>query len=192
MEHAKEKVLGIEGGGTRTSWALFETEGRVLRLIQEGRLPATNFRLTSRERILALWREMPRSVDRVGAFLAGCGTPADRADLARLCAEVWPEAAIVAGSDRESGFAAAFASGNGIAVNAGTGSSVTGRYDDRVERAGGWGHILGDAGGGYYLSVQTLRAVLREYDLHRRGGELASEILRALSLNELNELVRWA
>lgn len=135
---------------------------------------------------------MPRSVDHVGAFLAGCGTPADRADLAALCAEVWPGAGIVAGNDRESGFAAAFGSGNGIAVNAGTGSSVTGRYDDRMERAGGWGHILGDAGGGYYLSVQALRAVLREYDLHRRGGELASEILRALSLNELNELVRWA
>ena len=192
MVHAKERVLGIEGGGTRTSWALFETEGEALRLIQEGQLPATNFRLTSRDRILELWREMPRAVDRVGAFLAGCGTPADRADLAVLCAEVWPEAAIVAGSDRESGFAAAFGSGNGIAVNAGTGSSVTGRYDDRVERAGGWGHILGDAGGGYYLSVQTLRAVLREYDLHRRGGELATEILRALCLNELNELVRWA
>ncbi|MEO8043266.1 MAG: N-acetylmuramic acid 6-phosphate etherase [Spartobacteria bacterium] len=192
MEHAKERVLGIEGGGTRTSWALFETEEEALRLVQEGQLPATNFRLTSRDRILELWREMPRPVDRVGAFLAGCGTPADRADLAGLCAEVWPAAAIVAGSDRESGFAAAFGSGNGIAVNAGTGSSVTGRYDDRVERAGGWGHILGDAGGGYYLSVQTLRSVLREYDLHRRGGELATEILRALCLNELNELVRWA
>ncbi|HEY3663449.1 MAG TPA: N-acetylmuramic acid 6-phosphate etherase [Chthoniobacterales bacterium] len=192
MAHAKEWVLGIEGGGTRTSWALFETNGNALQLLEEGQLPPANFRLTSRERILDLWREMPRSVGRVGAFLAGCGTPADRADLARVCAEVWPEATIVAGSDRESGFAAAFGSGNGIAVNAGTGSSVTGRYDDRIERAGGWGHILGDAGGGYYLSVQTLRAVLREYDLHRKGGELATEILRALCLNDLTELVRWA
>ncbi len=192
MEHAQEKILGIEGGGTRTSWALFETDGDTLRLLQEGQLPATNFRLTSRERILELWREMPRPVERVGAFLAGCGTPADRADLAQLCAQVWPAATIATGSDRESGYAAAFGSGNGIAVNAGTGSSVTGRCDGRIERAGGWGHILGDAGGGYYLSVQTLRAVLREYDLHRRGGELATEILRVLCLNDLTELVRWA
>ncbi|MGI8957506.1 MAG: N-acetylmuramic acid 6-phosphate etherase [Chthoniobacterales bacterium] len=192
MADAKERVLGIEGGGTRTSWALFETNAGSLQLLEEGQLPPTNFRLTSRGRILDLWREMPRPVKRVGAFLAGCGTSADRAELARLGAEVWPEAIIVAGSDRESGFAAAFGSDNGIAVNAGTGSSVTGRYNDRVERAGGWGHILGDAGGGYYLSVQTLRAVLREYDLHRRGGELATEILRALCLNDLTELVRWA
>ncbi|MEO5718376.1 MAG: N-acetylmuramic acid 6-phosphate etherase [Chthoniobacterales bacterium] len=192
MKDATETVLGIEGGGTRTSWTLFAIDGDVLRSVREGQLPATNFRLTSRERILELWREMPRPVQRVGAFLAGCGTPADRADLARLCAEVWPEAKIATGSDRESGFAAAFGSGDGIAVNAGTGSSVTGRRHGKVERAGGWGHILGDAGGGYDLSVQTLRAVLRDFDLHRRGGELATEILRVLCLNDLTELVRWA
>jgi N-acetylmuramic acid 6-phosphate etherase len=192
MEHATERVLGIEGGGTRTSWMLFATDGNALRLLEEGRLPPANFRLTTRERILEIWREMPRPVARVGAFLAGCGTPADRTDLARLCGEVWPEASIVTGSDRESGFAAAFGLGDGIAVNAGTGSSVTGRRDGRVERAGGWGHILGDAGGGYYLSLQMLRAVLRDYDLERRGGKLAHEILRALCLNDLNELVRWA
>ena len=192
MKDATERVLGIEGGGTRTSWMLFETGGGALRLLKEGRLPPTNFRLTSREQILEIWREMPRPVERVGAFLAGCGTPTDRADLARLCGEVWPEASIVTGSDRESGFAVAFGSGNGIAINAGTGSSVTGRRDGRVEKAGGWGHILGDAGGGYYLSLQMLRAVLRDYDLDRRGGELAQEILRALCLNDLNELVRWA
>ena len=192
MEHATEKILGIEGGGSRTSWMLFGAQSGDLQLLDEGNLAPTNFRLTSRERILEIWREMPRAVERVGAFLAGCATPADRADLARLCAEVWPEAAIVTGSDRESGFASAFGEEDGIAVNAGTGSSITGRRQGRVEQAGGWGHILGDAGGGYDLSLETLRFVLRDYDLHRRGSELAQEVLRALCLNDLNELVRWA
>jgi N-acetylmuramic acid 6-phosphate etherase len=192
MEHATERILGIEGGGTKTSWMLFGSSGGELQLLDEGKLAPTNFRLTSRARILEIWREMPRAVERVGAFLAGCGTPADRADLAKLCAEVWPEAAIVTGSDRESGFASAFSEGEGIAVNAGTGSSITGRHDGRLERAGGWGHILGDAGGGYYLSLEMLRFVLRDYDLHRRGSDLAQEVLGALCLNDLNELVRWA
>ena len=171
---------------------LFESGGAELQLVEEGRLAAANFRLTSAAQIRELWRELPRNVGRVGAFLAGCGTPADRTELQKICAEVWPEAMIVTGSDRESGFAAAFAEGDGIVVNAGTGSSITGRRKGRVERAGGWGHILGDAGGGYYLSLQMLRFVLRDYDLHRRSSDLAQEILRALSLNDLNELVRWA
>ncbi|HXA08837.1 MAG TPA: N-acetylmuramic acid 6-phosphate etherase [Chthoniobacterales bacterium] len=187
-----ERILGIEGGGTKTSWMLFDARGGELQLLDDGSLAPTNFSLTSRERIVQIWREMPRNVEAVGAFLAGCGTPTDRAELTKLCAEVWPGAAIVTGSDRESGFASAFGEGDGIAVNAGTGSSITGRREGRFERAGGWGHVLGDAGGGYDLSLEMLRFVLRDYDLHRRGSELAQEVLRALGLNDLNELVRWA
>ena len=124
-------------------------------------------------------------------FLAGCG-PDDRASLESLCGEIWPGAKIVAGSDRDSGLAAALGRGDGIVVNAGTGASVTGRRGDRIEKAGGWGHILGDAGGGYFLSVQALRLILREYDLHRGEAQFTAEILRALSLNSRDELVRWA
>ena len=68
------------------------------------------------------------------------------------------------------GIAAALGSGEGIVVNAGSGSSVTGRRGDRIEKAGGWGHILGDAGGGYFIVIQALRLILREYDLRRGEG----------------------
>jgi N-acetylmuramic acid 6-phosphate etherase len=124
-------------------------------------------------------------------FLAGCGAN-DRHSLEMLCAQIWPSAKLVAGSDRDSGLAAALGRGDGIAVNAGTGASVTGRRGDRIEKAGGWGHILGDAGGGYFLSLQALRLILREYDLHRAEAQFTASILRALSLNSRDELVRWA
>jgi len=51
---------------------------------------------------------------------------------------------------------------------------------------------LGDAGGGYFLSLQALRFILREYDLHRGEAQFTAAILRALSLNSRDELVRWA
>src|SRR5262249_25302668 len=57
--------------------------------------------------------------------------------------------------------------------------------------AGGWGHILGDAGGGYFLSIHALRLVLREHDLGRSEMDFTAKILRVLSLNNLDELVRW-
>ena len=47
-------------------------------------------------------------------------------------------------------------------------------------------------GGGYFLSVQALRLILREYDLHRGEAQFTASILRALSLNSRDELVRWA
>jgi N-acetylmuramic acid 6-phosphate etherase len=187
-----EKILGVEGGGTKTSWVLVERTPSELRILDQGRLPPANFRLATPDELRGIFRELPKEISRAGVFLAGCGTEEDRHSLTRLCAETWPPAKIVVGSDRDSGLAAALGGGDGIVVNAGSGSSITGRRDKRIENAGGWGHILGDIGGGYYLSLQALRLILREYDLHRGEVQFTTKILRALSLNNLDELVRWA
>ena len=196
-----EKILGVEGGGTKTAWVLVERPlappsrgdpGAPLRMLAQGKLPPSNFRLETPARLRAIFRELPREIDRAGIFLAGCGTNEDRQSLLGLCAEIWPNAKIVTGSDRESGLAAALEHSDGIVVSAGSGSSVTGRRSDKIENAGGWGHILGDTGGGYFLSIQALRLVLREYDLHRGEMQFTAKILHALSLNNLDKLVRWA
>ncbi len=196
-----EKILGVEGGGTKTAWVLVERPlalpsrddpGAPLRVLAQGKLTPSNFRLETPDHLRAIFRELPREIDRAGIFLAGCGTSEDRQSLLRLCAEIWPNAKILTGSDRESGLAAALEHSDGIVVSAGSGSSVTGRRGDKIENAGGWGHILGDTGGGYFLSIQALRLILREYDLHRGEMQFTAKILHALSLNNLDELVRWA
>ena len=192
-----ERILGVEGGGTKTAWVLVETVAGAdaasceFRVIEQGKLPPSNFRLTTPDRLRGILSELPRQIDRAGVFLAGCRTAEDRRSLEQICLEMWPNAKIVTGSDRDSGLAAALDHCDGIVVNAGSGSSVTGRRGDRIERVGGWGHILGDAGGAYILSIQALRLVLRERDLNRREMNFAAKVLHALSLNNLDELVRW-
>jgi N-acetylmuramic acid 6-phosphate etherase len=190
-----ERILGVEGGGTKTAWVLVETvasaSGAEFCVLDQGKLPPSNFRLTAPERLRAILTELPKRIDRAGVFLAGCGTNEDRRVLREICLEIWPNSKIVTGSDRQSGLAAALDHADGIVVNAGSGSSVTGRRGDKIERAGGWGHILGDAGGGYSLSVQALRLILREHDLHRVELDFTAKILHALSLNNFDELVRW-
>jgi N-acetylmuramic acid 6-phosphate etherase len=192
-----ERILGVEGGGTKTAWVLVAvassgSAGAEFRILDQGKLPPSNLRLTTPERLREIFAELPKQVDRAGVFLAGCGTEEDRRSLAFICRDIWPNAKIVTGSDRDSGLAGALDHGDGIVVNAGSGSSVTGRRGDRIERAGGWGHILGDTGGGYFLSIEALRLILREYDLHRGEIQFTAKILHALSLNDLDELVRWA
>ncbi len=194
-----EKILGVEGGGTKTAWVLverieagFADPGSQWRIVDQGKLPPSNFRLTTPARLRAIFSELPKEIGRAGIFLAGCGPGEDQQSLSRLSAEIWPTAKIIVGNDRESGLAAALEHGDGIVVNAGSGSSVTGRRGDRIENAGGWGHVLGDTGGGYFLSIRALRLILREYDLHRAEMQFTAKILHALSLNNLDELVRWA
>ena len=130
----REKILGIEGGGTKTAWALVANGA----IIESGKLPPSNLRLTPLDQITKIFRVLPREVDRIGVFLAGCVTEEDRAVLLKLARSVWPRAKIVGGSDRDSGVAACLRDRDGIAVNAGTGSSVTGRSGRQIEKAGGW------------------------------------------------------
>ncbi len=186
-----EKILGVEGGGTKTAWVLVERDGADLRILNQGKLPPSNFRLVTPDRLRTIFSELPKQIDRAGVFLAGCAVE-DQPALSHICAEIWPSAKIITGNDRDSGLAAALGRGEGIVVNAGSGSSVTGRRGDKIENAGGWGHILGDAGGGYFLVIQALRFILSEYDLHRGEVQFTAKILRALCLNNLDELVRWA
>jgi N-acetylmuramic acid 6-phosphate etherase len=187
-----KRILGIEGGGTKTEWVLLAGDAAEHAVLAQGLLPASNLRLITDETLARLFSVLPRDVTHVGAFLAGCGTDEDRARLFGLVKQAWPEAKIALGSDRDSGMAAAFGDEDGIVVIAGTGAAVHGRKEGAVEKAGGWGQMLGDRGSGYDLAMQGLRLVLTHYDLNQKITPLAEEILRTLGLNRLSDLVGWA
>lgn len=186
MESSK-RVLGIEGGGTKTEWVLL-ADGA---LLDHGSLSASNLKLISNEALLRLFSVLPQATH-VGAFLAGCATAEDRARLRKLLVERWPDAHLAVGSDRDSAMATCFRDADGISVIAGTGAAVHGRKGERLEKAGGWGQLLGDQGGGYHLGMQGLRHLLSHYDLTHRITPLAERILQMLGLNRLQDLVDWA
>ena len=161
-------------------------------IVERGQLPGSNLRLSSDAALAVLFSALPRDVTHVGVFLAGCATEEDRTRLRGLAAAAWPKAHVVVGSDRDSGMATAFGEADGIAVLAGTGAAVHGRRGGQIEKAGGWGHVLGDRGGGYDLARTGLRLVLSNYDLDQTITPLAERILRDLALNTLADLAAWA
>ena len=191
-----ERIIGVEGGGTKTAWVLVETltgadaPGCEFRVVDQGKLPPSNFRLTTSERLRLILAELPKQIDRAGVFLAGCATEEDRRLLEQICLEVWPNAKIVTGSDRDSGLAAALDHGDGIVVNAGSGSSVTGRRGDRIESGRVGAHLgrcrrrLFSFHPGASLDPTRTRFASSRCSSLRK-------ILHALSLNNFDELVRW-
>ena len=188
-----KRVLGIEGGGTKTEWILAEcAESESPAILRHGWLSSANLKLNTDEQLVELFSVLPRDVTHVGAYLAGCRTEEDHERLRGVVTSVWPRATIAVGSDRDSAMAAAFRDGDGIIVIAGTGAVVHGRCGGRTERAGGWGQLLGDRGGGYHVAMQGVRSVLTHCDLNDEISPLAQEILRMLALNHLNDLIDWA
>ena len=189
---SKNLILGIEGGATKTRWVLCEKNGESIVTVSEGVLGPGSLRLLSAEELRHLLSVMPGDASWVGVYLAGCATERDRDILREVADSVWPHATVRVGSDRESGFAAAFEDRDGIAVIAGTGSAVTGRCQGVEDRAGGWGHLLGDSGGGYDIAINALRRILYDYDTARQITPLASETMQLLGINTLAELTSWA
>ena len=187
MEDSLGLTLGVEGGGTKTEWVLVGRDGLVVR---SGQLPAANLKLINDDALMQVFKVLP-DAQSVGVFLAGCLTAQDHERLKRLALSRWPASRLALGNDRDSGFATALGEQDGIIVISGTGAVVQGRCGERREKSGGWGHILGDRGGGYDLARHALRKVLLRYDLEGAISPLASDILTALNLNELPQLVDW-
>jgi N-acetylglucosamine kinase-like BadF-type ATPase len=79
----------------------------------------------------------------------------------------------------------------GVAINAGTGSIVYGRNANfEAARAGGWGHMIGDEGSGYWIGRESLAAVMRAYDGRGPETRLTSDILLHFKVDDESHLPR--
>ena len=59
----------------------------------------------------------------------------------------------------------------------------------RAARAGGWGHVLGDEGSGYWIGRAALRAVLREADQRGPRTALTPLLLQHFGVPEAQSLI---
>ena len=78
---------------------------------------------------------------------------------------------------------------SGIALIAGTGSVAYGRdADGREVRAGGWGWMLGDEGGGAWVVREAVRELLRRRDAGEPTGALGEAMLAATGASDVLDL----
>ena len=99
------------------------------------------------------------SVNFTSACLGFSGGPADKESILR---EILRSDRTLVTDDAVIALAGATAGEPGLVVIAGTGSIAFGRNSaGRTARAGGWGYLFGDEGGGFWIARQALRAALR-------------------------------
>jgi len=187
------RILGIEGGATRTSAAMLDDTGQVLARAGGG---PSNAKLLSERELARLFRvlqeKLPHRPDAVSICLAGAIVPYDHKKIREAAARVWLGVDCRTASDRESALMAAFGKLEGIVVICGTGSSTFGMRGGQRARCGGWGHVLGDRGSAYDIALSGIRAAVHNYDCTGRLGKLARGFLQALNSNAPEELVDWA
>jgi N-acetylmuramic acid 6-phosphate etherase len=188
--------LGIETGATHTTVLLVDEADNVLQRFDLG--PA-NVRLLTNVEISRLFREIKRRTGEpsaVAAGMAGLRNEADEKRVRDLAMHEWPGIPFHATNDLET---ALEASGQWpdkaearVLLLSGTGSCAYGRNSEgRTVKFGGRGHILGDRGSAIDIALQALRAIVYQQDLKAQFPALGQAILRALQLNNPDDLIPW-
>lgn len=92
-------------------------------------------------------------------------TPADNDpdELLRLCTP-YGAVSVSLAHDAVTCFLGALGSRRGVVVGAGTGSITLGVGAETIARVDGWGNIISDAGGGFWVGRAALDAVYRAFD----------------------------
>ncbi len=190
-------ILGIEGGGTRTTVLLVGNDDEVLTDFVAG--PA-NLRLMESgqlvDHLFAISRRLPGAPDAIGIGLAGARTRADLDRLQTAAARVWPGIPCAPSDDLVTALEALnwdSECNSQVLVLSGTGSCQMGRdRNGNVVRMGGRGHVLGDRGSGCEIAHRALRELMAEYDLSNIWPRLGGDILTSLQMNEPEDLIDWS
>ncbi len=195
-------VLGIDGGGTKTTAVVMQEDGSILGRGQAGSTNWNSVGVEAAQAHLSDAIEMAvaeAATTRAGIAAvcigaSGVDRPLDRERMGAWMQALFPSARLAIHNDA----VIALASGTGgqiygVVLISGTGMIVYG-FDSagNRRRAGGWGALLGDPGSGYALGADTLKAVTWAVDGRGAQTMLTDRLLAHLGLDQPQQLVTWA
>jgi N-acetylglucosamine kinase-like BadF-type ATPase len=185
--------LGVDGGGTKTAFALVDSQGAVLARHEASSAYYLEVGMDGAAAMLqqgcsALFAAAGVTASDI-AF-AFFGLPAygeDRAvqqQLDALPLTVLGHRRYLCGNDMVCSWAGSLACADGISVIAGTGSMAYGELNGLRARAGGWGELFSDEGSAHWIARAGLALFSRMSDGRAVRGPLYKLVRQKLALAE--------
>ncbi len=199
QEHRNmEYIIGVDGGGTKTDYLIFTTEGEQVASLRTGSrshevlsggFAETEERLLDDLDTLLKKHNIQRKSVAAAAFgMAGVDTPSQLTVMNQIIEKAGFQKFVVA-NDSVLGIKAGCPSGSGVCSINGTGSVVTGIDESgTVLQVGGIGLATGDYAGGFIIAALTVRAA---YDYYFRCGAktvLTDRVMSLFGLTDQKEL----
>ncbi|GAC1433685.1 MAG: N-acetylglucosamine kinase [Terriglobales bacterium] len=187
--------LGIDGGGSKTSCVIGDDEKLLgqctvggSNVIRVGAEQAQEALSNGINEVCQIAKVTPTQISRTCIGIAGAGRP-EIAEIVRRTLSTLVSGEILIVGDMVIAKQAAFGSGPGIVVIAGTGSIAYGRNSEgQTARAGGWGFAISDEGSGQWIGRAAVASVMRAYD-EGRDSTLLQHILQAWKLKSREQLI---
>lgn len=190
-----EYIIGVDGGGTKTEAVAYSLEGEVLNTSLKGFANLLNGKEEALNNIISSIEELINEFGKEklkGVYLgiAGVEVGNHREHILNAIQEALEiESSLM--NDGELALKAMLKGEDGILVIAGTGSIAFGIKDGKSARAGGWGHLLGDEGSGYKISIDALKNILLEEDSSIEKSDLSLAIMKEFNWNSVDEIVEF-
>jgi N-acetylglucosamine kinase-like BadF-type ATPase len=189
--------LGVDGGQSSTTAVIGDELGRVIGIgrggpsnhvgAAEGRAKFVNAIEGCVNAACAKAGLDAASTRFASACLGFSGGPADKESIV---GEILSSERTLVTHDGLIALSGATAGQPGLIAIAGTGSFAFGRNAaGKTARAGGWGYVFGDEGGGFYITRQGLRAALRFEEGWGPRTVLRSMFLDATGASDMNDLL---
>lgn len=182
------RVLGLDGGGSKTLVAVASPSGQVIALSEGPGLDPTADHAWEARLMTLLQPFAPVSAAMLGlpCFSEIPAISARQTGVARsvlgMGAEVVNDVAVA--------YEGALGGAEGVLLLSGTGSMAWARGPMGVVRAGGWGDVFGDEGSAYWIGREALTRVSRHLDGRQPSPVLAAGILDALGIPG-SGLIEW-
>src|SRR6266850_5581761 len=189
-------VIGIDTGGTKTVCLLADEHGAI---VAEARGPGANLHAAGELAVEKVLHEVMEEAigDRpiVPAVVCLGIAGVDRQDEAQIVRAIMRrigyKSRVLVVNDALIALVSGARDEPGIVIIAGTGSIVYGRNAaGEAARAGGWGHMIGDEGSGYWIGREAVAAVMRAADGRGPATRLSDDILAHFSVNDVSQLPR--
>jgi N-acetylglucosamine kinase-like BadF-type ATPase len=183
--------LGVDGGQSGTTALVGDESGRVVGMGRGG--PCNH--VSKAERHEKLLRVLSACIREAGfqnaEFEAAClGFSGGSADKEAAVRESIKAKHFLITHDAFIALMGANAGEPGVVTIAGTGSMAFGRNGlEKTARAGGWGYVFGDEGGGFDLVRQALRAALRDEEGWGPKTALRDALVSSAGATSANDLL---
>ena len=188
--------LGVDGGQSGTTAVIGDETGRVLGTGEAGPCNHAGAAEGRAKLVRAVRGSLEAACAEAGLgtaviFEAACfGMSGGPEDKQKILETILRAERLVVTNDAVIALAGATASGQGIIAIGGTGTIAFGRNAAaRTGRAGGWGYIFGDEGGGFDIARQALRAALRMEEGWGPPTSLREKLLEAAESHTANQVL---
>ncbi|PCD08972.1 ATPase [Peribacillus simplex] len=188
-------IIGVDGGGTKTEAVAYDMGGNK---ISEGRAGFGNLLINEKQAIANIIQAIEECVMPINngschyicLGLAGYGGVENPQGIKSALSKAF-KAPFTIVNDAIIAHAALLKGNDGILTISGTGSVSIGIHEGIEKSAGGWGHILGDEGSGYWIAMQAFIRNTQEEDEGYEYSHLTESILKKLGYNSAMELKKF-